>query len=157
MVEQSPPRSSNTHRETDAFDCSSSCLDARRRRVLIAVGTAGSVALAGCTDEDTDDEADVASYDVTFTDDDEETETSIQEDEEILYPALDAGVEIPYTCEVGSCGECTVRYDGDANEVVTHEGNDYLDDEQIEAGWVLTCVAYPQDDSELEVAHPDDA
>ncbi len=57
--------------------------------------------------------------------------------------------------EVGRCGQCTGKYDGDANEVVTHDGNQFLDEDRIEAGWLLTCVAYPRDDFELEVTHPD--
>ncbi|MFA9425436.1 2Fe-2S iron-sulfur cluster-binding protein [Natronorubrum sp. A-ect3] len=131
-----------------------------RRRLLSAVGGVGAVVLAGCLDAETepedepDDDDDVATYDVVFLDHDETV--SITEDEVLLYPALDAGVDIPYTCEVGTCGECTARYDGDATEVITHDGNEYLDDDQVEDGWVLTCVASPEDDFELEVAHPDD-
>lgn len=108
--------------------------------------------LAGCIGDDEED--DTATYEVVFLDQDETIH--VEEDEDLLASALDAGVDIPYSCEVGSCGECTARYDGDANEVVTHDGNDYLEDGQIEDGWVLTCVAYAQEDFELEVAHPDD-
>ncbi|GEM_PF-1981782 len=127
-----------------------------RRRLLTATGGTGVAVLAGCIgeeDEDTPDD-DVAAYDVAFFDQDETVE--VPEDEPLLYPALDAGVEIPYSCEVGTCGECTARYDGDATEVVTHDGNDYLEDNQIEDGWLLTCVGYADDDFEVEVAHPDD-
>lgn len=31
-----------------------------------------------------------------FTDDGEDFEVEVQEDEEIMYPALDVGVDIPY-------------------------------------------------------------
>ncbi|RQG99590.1 2Fe-2S iron-sulfur cluster-binding protein [Natrarchaeobius oligotrophus] len=126
--------------------------DAERRRVLIAVGGSGAVFLAGCLNED-----DAATYEVVFVDGDETFDVDVEEDEELLYPALDAGVDIPYTCEAGTRGQCTAKYDGNADEVVTHEGNEYLDDDQIADGWVLTCVAYARADSELEVAHPDDA
>ena len=126
-----------------------------RRRLLAAIGATGVTVLAGCLDTDDDpDGEDVDSYEVAFPDQDETV--TVQADENILHPALDAGVDIPYTCEVGSCGECTARYDGDANEVVTHDGNEYLEDDQIEDGWVLTCVGFPEDDFELEVAHPDE-
>jgi ferredoxin len=108
--------------------------------------------LAGCLG---DGESDVASYTVVFLDQDGRTEVEISEDEKLLYPALDAGVDIPYACEVGRCGQCTGKYDGDANEVVTHDGNQFLDEDQIAEGWLLTCVAYPREDFELEVAHPD--
>ncbi len=136
--------------------------DLERRQLLAAIGGTGATVLAGCADDDAleepddDDDADVASYELVFLEDDEETAVEFDEDEEILYPALDAGVDVPYACEVGTCGDCTARYDGDATEVVTHDGNEYLDDDQLAEGWLLTCVAYPEDDFELEVAHPDD-
>ncbi|WP_255192612.1 2Fe-2S iron-sulfur cluster-binding protein [Natronobeatus ordinarius] len=141
--------------------------DLERRRLLAAIGGTGAVVLAGCADEgpaddvddaleDPDDDPDdVATYELVFLED-EETPVEVAEDEEILYPALDADVDVPYACEVGTCGDCTARYDGDATEVVTHDGNEYLDDDQLTEGWLLTCVAYPEADFELEVAHPDD-
>lgn len=124
-----------------------------RRRVLITIGGGAAVALAGCLEEDPDE---VTTYQVVYLDDEDRIEVETPGDEAILYPALDAGVDIPYTCEIGRCGQCTARYDGDANDVVVHDGNEYLDEDQIAAGWVLTCVAYARDDFELEVTHPDD-
>lgn len=128
--------------------------ETERRRLLTAIGGAGVTVLAGCIGDDAPAEDDVTAYEVVFLD--QEVTVEVREDEPVLDPALDAGVDIPYSCEVGTCGQCTARYDSDANEVVTHDGNDYLTDAQIEDGWVLTCVAYPEDDFELEVAHPDD-
>lgn len=127
--------------------------DEERRRLLTAIGGVGVTVLAGCLG---DGESDVAAYTVVFLDQDGRTEVEISDDEKLLYPALDAGVDIPYSCEVGKCGQCTGKYDGNANEVVTHDGNEFLDEDQIEEGWLLTCVASPRDDFELEVAHPDD-
>lgn len=124
-----------------------------RRRVLRAVGVGGAVLFAGCLSLD---DPDVATYVVVFIDDDERVEVEIAGDEDLLSAALDAGIDVPYSCLVGRCGQCTARYDGDANEVVTHDGNQYLTDEQIADGWVLTCVAFAEADHELEVAHPDD-
>jgi ferredoxin len=116
------------------------------------MGGVGVTVLAGCLG---DGESDAPSYTVVFLDRDGRTEVEISEDEKLLYPALDAGVDIPYACEVGRCGQCTGKYDGDANEVVTHEGNRFLDEDRIAEGWLLTCVAYPRADFELEIAHPD--
>ncbi|KOX92672.1 hypothetical protein AMS69_13720 [Haloarcula rubripromontorii] len=117
------------------------------------MGGVGVTVLAGCLG---DGESDAASYTVVFLDQDGRTEVEISEDEKLLYPALDADVEIPYACEVVRCGQCTGKYDGNANEVVTHDGNQFLDEDQIEAGWLLTCVAYPRGNFELEIAHPDE-
>lgn len=125
--------------------------DADRRRVLAAMGGIGTLALAGCLDDD-----DVARYLVGFSHDSTRTEVEVKEDERLLYPALDDGVEIPYRCEVARCGDCTVKYEGDANDVSVHDGNEYLSDEQISNGWILTCVAYARDDFDAEVAHPAD-
>lgn len=125
--------------------------DEERRRLLTAIGGVGVTVLAGCLDEG---ESDVVSYNVVFLDQDGRTEVEISEDEKLLYPALDADVDIPYSCEVGRCGQCTGKYDGNANDVVTHDGNQFLDEDQIKKGWLLTCVAYPRDSFELEVAHP---
>ncbi|TYL39165.1 (2Fe-2S)-binding protein [Natronococcus pandeyae] len=125
-----------------------------RRRLLAAIGGAGAVAISGCLDDDDVADDDVDSYEIEFPEEDETVD--VEADQDVLDAALDAGVDIPYECEVGTCGECTTRYDGDANDVVTHDGNEYLEDDQIEDGWVLTCVAYPEDDFELEISHPDD-
>lgn len=127
--------------------------DEDRRRLLTAMGGVGVTVLAGCLG---DGEGDVASYTVVFLDQDGRTEVEISEDEKLLYPALDADVDIPYACEVGRCGQCTGKYEGNTNEVVTHDGNQFLDEDQIEAGWLLTCVAYPRADFELEIVHPDE-
>ena len=132
--------------------------DEDRRQLLSAVGGVSAVALAGCLDADTepeddpDDDDDVATDEVVFLGHNETV--SVTEDEVLLYPALDASVDIPYACEAGTCGECTARYDGAATEVITHDGNEYLDDDQVEDSWLLTCVASPEDEFELEVAHP---
>ncbi|WP_394739165.1 2Fe-2S iron-sulfur cluster-binding protein [Natronococcus roseus] len=151
----SPPSSARA----DASSCPAKTrFDLERRRILLAAGTAGSIAVSGCLDDDSDDESeDAAAHDVVFLEDGTETEVTIEETEELLYPALEADVDIPYSCEVGSCGECTARYDGDATDVVSHDDNEYLDEDQIADGWLLTCVAYPRDGAELEVTHPDDA
>lgn len=129
--------------------------DADRRRVLTAMGGAGAVVLAGCLGDDADPD-EVATHLVGFHQDSERTEVEVREDEELMYPALDANVDIPFRCEVGRCGDCTVKYDGDANDVAVHDGNEYLSDEQISDGWILTCVAYARDDFDADVTHPED-
>lgn len=142
-------RRAQSHKVTDTFEPLS---DADRRRVLTAIGGAGLVALAGCLGDDDDS----GQYLVGFTHNGEYTEVEVGEDEKLLYPALDAGVDIPYRCEVGRCGDCTVKYDGDANDVSVHDGNEYLSDEQIGDGWILTCVAFARDGFDAEVTHPAD-
>ncbi|QSG01258.1 Ferredoxin [Natranaeroarchaeum sulfidigenes] len=98
------------------------------------------------TEDDPEEEAQV--YEVEFLEFDETIE--VDEDEALLYAGLDQGWDLQYACEVGTCGQCTARYDGDANEVISHDGNEFLDEEQIEDGWLLTCVAFPEDDFAIE-------
>ena len=143
----------DTERPCATADETDRSLAIGRRQVLTTIGGSAAVVLAGCLE---DDPAEETTHLLVWVDDDEQVEVETPEDEAIMYPALDAGVDVPYSCEVGRCGQCTARYDGDANDVVEHDGNEYLDDDQIADGWVLTCVAYARDDFELVVAHPDD-
>ena len=122
--------------------------DPGRRRLLAGIGTAGVLGLSGCLADDG------PRHTVGFRHDSGRTEVEVSEDDILMYPALDAGVEIPYRCEVGRCGDCTVKYDGDANDVAVHDGNRYLSDEQISNGWILTCVAYARGDFDAEVTQP---
>ncbi|ELY44532.1 hypothetical protein C495_11544 [Natronorubrum sulfidifaciens JCM 14089] len=78
--------------------------DAERRRLLTAISGAGVVAIAGCTDDDPAED-DVATYEVVYLDHDETV--AVRADEDLLAPALETGVEIPYSCEVGTGGQCT--------------------------------------------------
>jgi ferredoxin len=58
----------------------------------------------------------------------------------LLQTARLAGLQAPYSCEIGSCGSCMARIvDGSARMV----NNDALEDDQVAEGWVLTCQALP--------------
>lgn len=106
-------------------------------------------------DDDEAEEEEAVIYDVEFLEFDETLE--VTDEEALLYAALDEGWEMEYSCESGRCGQCTARVDGDANDVISHEENHYLEDEQIEDGWLLTCTAHAEDDFALETnIHPDD-
>lgn len=124
----------------------------QRRKFLAAASGSGLLLVAGCLG---DDDPDYETYLITFTDQDIEVEA--RDDEYIWDQADDAGVDIPYQCGVGRCGQCTIKYDGDANNVVEHTDDQrYLEDDQVGDGWILTCVAYARDNFEAVVAHPDD-
>ena len=84
------------------------------------------------------------SYSITLRSPDG-TEEVIQceEDQYILEAAEDAGFDLPYSCKAGACSACAGKVlEGSVN----NEEQSFLDEDQLEEGWSLLCVAMPQSD-----------
>lgn len=73
--------------------------------------------------------------------------TAFQPDETILEAAERTGVDIDYSCRVGTCGECAVKL---ISGNVSMEIDDGLEPGEKEAGMILACQATSNEDVSVE-------
>jgi len=58
----------------------------------------------------------------------------------ILMAARKQGIQLPYSCEAGQCGNCVAKC---VKGLVWHSYNEVLTEKDLHKGLVLTCVGHP--------------
>lgn len=71
---------------------------------------------------------------------------SVPDDQYILDIAEEAGIRLPSGCKQGECSACVAKL---SEGEVDQSEQKFLRQPEVEAGYTITCVAYPLSDCTL--------